>query len=346
MVRYHDSLVKREKVLNILHLAKRHWLAFLSTAILLVVMGLSLNLVWQSYCLRGDMAGSTTQGTETVSGLNTELPGLWLSDKNIQDLKEIVRTSALLITALFALSALLLWYAIHSRTLLARAASIRKKSHDRYRFLTEGPPTIGIVRFSLVDFRLLDCNRAALNITGMPRAEFIGRPVTDFIDARDTGFVNLELEELRAGRSSHYFIVKMPQYHGGVRHIAWHISVIRQLDEEPQAVAILTDISREHEVQIERMEKERLAGVLQMAGAAAHELNQPMQVVSGLLWMLLNKIDKRDPSYKTLRTIYAEVERMTAISRKISAIGSYEVKEYVGETKIIDIDRAAGGRGR
>jgi len=230
--------------------------------------------------------------------------------------------------------------------MLARAAEIRKKSHERYRFLTEGPPTIGIVRFSLVDFKLLDCNRAALSITGMPRSEFVGRPITDFIDGRDLAFVKLELQELRSCRSSHYFTVKMPHYHGGGRHIAWHISVMKLLDEEPQAVAILTDVSKEHEVHLERMEKERLAGVLQMAGAAAHELNQPMQVISGLLWMLLKKMDEQDPSRKTLHTIYAEVERMTAISRKIANIGSYEIKDYVGETKIIDIDRAAEGQRR
>ncbi len=328
-------------MLDIIHFFKRHAVSILAAFCLIIVLAGSIYILWQSYCFQGSLV-SAVQGSIPPSSNRTA--GVLLSPENIQRLKEIIRTSAFLITALFALSSVLLWYAVRSRARLERAASIRKKSHDRYRFLTEGPPTIGMVRFSLVDFRFLDCNRAALNITGMPRAEFVGRSVTDFIDARDTGFVTLELQELRAGRNSHYFTVKMPHYHGGVRHIAWHISVIRQPDEEPQAVAILTDVSREHEVQIERMEKERLAGVLQMAGAAAHELNQPMQVVSGLLWMLLEKMDRRDSSYKMLQTIYTEVERMTAISRKISGISTYEVKEYVGETKIIDIDRAAGGK--
>jgi len=316
----------------------------MAACILAAVLAGSFHLLWQSYCFQGELARQVEGRSEHAA--EGKVSGVWLRMENVQSLREIVQTSAFLITALFSLSAVLLWYALRSRILLARAASIRKKSHDRYRFLTEGPPTIGIVRFSLVDFCLVDCNRAALNITGMPRAEFIGRSVTDFIDDRDIGFVKLELQELRSGRSSHCFTVKMPHYHGGVRHIAWHIAVIRQLDEEPQAVAILTDVSREHEIEIERMEKERLAGVLQMAGAAAHELNQPMQVVSGLLWMLIEKMDPRDPSYRTLQTIYAEMERMTVISRKISGISTYEVKEYVGETRIIDIDRAAAGGGR
>ncbi len=63
-----------------------------------------------------------------------------------------------------------------------------------------------------------------------------------------------------------------------------------------------------------------------------------------MLYMAMQKVDKHDPLYKSLETISSEVERMTAISRKISGISSYETKEYVGDTKIIDIDAAAGNR--
>lgn len=333
-----------------LHFLKRYSVEILVIFILLVVLTGSMWLLWLSYGFEEDFALTAGHMRMAAAGNFTadilDAGRAYLPEEEMHSLRLIMQTGSILIIALFSLCAVLFWYSMRNGTLLARAASIRKKSHDRYRFLTEGPPTIGIVRFSLVDFRLLDCNRAALNITGMPRAEFIGRTLTDFIDSRDTGIATLELQELRGGRSSHEFTVKMLQYHGGIRLITWHISVLKLIDDEPQAVAILTDVSKEHEVRIERMERERLAGVLQMAGAAAHELNQPMQVVSGLLWMLLNKMDKDDPAHKTLETIYSEVERMTVMSRKIAGISSYEVKDYVGETKIIDIDRATGAAAR
>lgn len=331
------------------HFLKRYSVEILLIFILLAVLAGSIWLLWLSYGFQKELTVMTGHSTGAAGNCTKgllESAQLYLTGKGMHGLRMIMQTSSILIVALFSLCAALCWYSMKNRALLARAASIRKKSHDRYRFLTEGPPTIGIVRFSLVDFRLMDCNRAALNITGMPRSEFIERPLTDFIDSRDTGIVIMELQELRGGRVSHHFTVRMPRYHGGIRYITWHISVMKHVDDEPQAVAILTDVSKEHEVQIERMEKERLAGVLQMAGAAAHELNQPMQVVSGLLWMLLEKMDRDDPLYKTLETIYAEVERMTVMSKKIAGISSYEVKDYVGETKIIDIDRAAGTSAR
>ncbi len=324
------------------HLIRKNPAEVTAAMIFILVIAGSAFLIYQTFMLREQLTllYSTAAANATISPHQPFRTTL--TPDTASALQQILWTSAALIILLFSLSAILFWYATRRRAQLARAAAIMKKSHDRYRFLTEGPPTIGIIRFSLVDGRVMDCNRAALNITGVPRADFVGRPVTDFIDSRDSDYVKRELQELRAGRPNHYFTVRMPEFHGGTRVMAWHISVLKFLDEEPQAVAILTDVSREHELQLERIEKERLAGVLEMAGAAAHELNQPMQVVSGKLWMLLQKTDTADPAYRTLKTLHAEIERMTAISRKIASISSYEVKDYVGKTRIIDIDRASG----
>ena len=328
--------------MSLKHIIRKNSVEVAACIIFTLVIAGSAFLIYQSFILKENFGSLYLTTTANATHANQHLFRTTLSPDAACALQHLLWTSAALIILLFSLSAILFWYAARSRALLTRAAAIRKKSHDRYRFLTEGPPTIGIIRFSLVDGRVMDCNRAALNITGLPRADFVGRPVTDFIDPKDLDFVKQELLELRAGRPNHYFTVRMPEFHGGTKIMAWHISVMKFLDEEPQAVAILTDVSKEHELQLERIEKERLAGVLEMAGAAAHELNQPMQVVSGQLWMLLQKTDTTDPAYKTLKTIHAEIERMTSISRKIASISSYEVKEYVGETRIIDIDRAAG----
>ena len=110
---------------------------------------------------------------------------------------------------------------------------------------------------------------------------------------------------------------------------------------EPEAIAMVLDVTHKIKAEEERLEKERLAGVLEMAGATAHELNQPLQVVSGIAWMMLSKLDKDDPNYTRAEKIYKEVERMTNIAQKISAISSYKVKKYVGKTRIIDIEKAA-----
>ena len=47
--------------------------------------------------------------------------------------------------------------------------------------------------------------------------------------------------------------------------------------------------------------------------------------------------------HRAASTIMREAERMADIVRKIGKITKYETKSYVGEQKIIDLDKSAGG---
>ncbi len=88
-------------------------------------------------------------------------------------------------------------------------------------------------------------------------------------------------------------------------------------------------------------ERERLQGVLEMAGAICHELNQPLQIVSGHSEILMMDMEKNDPHYKTVETIKTNIHRLGELTRKIMQITSYQSKPYLKQ-KIIDIDQAAG----
>jgi PAS domain S-box-containing protein len=93
----------------------------------------------------------------------------------------------------------------------------------------------------------------------------------------------------------------------------------------------------------ERIEQaEKQAVVAELAGTAAHELNQPLTSVMGYAEMMKRKLKDSDPFFKPVDIIYREAERMAEIVRKIGKITRYETKAYVGGAKIIDIDKAAG----
>ena len=235
-----------------------------------------------------------------------------------------------------------LWYFINRHIKIVRASAIIRKSHERYRFFTEGPPSIGIVRFDLIDFRAKDVNRAALRLFGRTRAEITGKRLTSLISSSDKKAFLQCMADLQSGKKNAEIVVKVNSNLSENISISWHISSLKAPNSEPEAIAIVLDVTHKIEAREERLEKERLAGVLEMAGATAHELNQPLQVVSGIAWMMRDKLKKDDPNYLNAEKIYEEVERMGNIARKISAISSYKVKKYVGETRIIDIDKAAG----
>ncbi len=94
------------------------------------------------------------------------------------------------------------------------------------------------------------------------------------------------------------------------------------------------------ELQASLIEKEKLQGILEMAGAVCHELNQPLQVVSGISELLTMDIQENNPLYKKMALIKEQTERMGEITLKLAKITSYETKDYL-EGKIVDIDKSS-----
>ena len=129
------------------------------------------------------------------------------------------------------------------------------------------------------------------------------------------------------------------------------ISAALVLDDDGRAIAtvgVFSDL-RERIRMEERLasaqEKlaisQKQAVAVELAGAAAHELNQPLTSVMGYAQVLIRKLGPGDPHVPIARTILEESDRMAAIVRKLGSLTRYETKSYVGGAQIIDLDRAA-----
>jgi PAS domain S-box-containing protein len=104
-------------------------------------------------------------------------------------------------------------------------------------------------------------------------------------------------------------------------------------------ISVVRDISKRKRGEKEAMEKERLQGVLEMAGAICHELNQPLQALYGYSQLLMMDIDDQHPLYDRISKIEHQVERVAAITGKLSETTRYKTKDYLNG-KIIDIAKA------
>ena len=94
-------------------------------------------------------------------------------------------------------------------------------------------------------------------------------------------------------------------------------------------------------MQEERLIQERDRTVIEMAGAASHEINQPLTVIMGRLELLLRHLPKEDEKYKEVEIIYNQAGRIADIVHNIGKITRYEKKKYVGDSSIIDISAAS-----
>ena len=89
------------------------------------------------------------------------------------------------------------------------------------------------------------------------------------------------------------------------------------------------------------IEHEKFSVLIEMAGATAHELNQPLTVILPTVEHALSKIDEHHPLYGDITTLEKQCLRMADLVKKISEITTYQTKPYVGSVQIIDIDKAS-----
>ena len=105
------------------------------------------------------------------------------------------------------------------------------------------------------------------------------------------------------------------------------------------AIETFQDLTKRKEAEKSLRERDRLHGVIEMAGAVCHEMNQPLMVLSGISELLALKIAEDDPLQSTIQKIGAQIERLANINHKLMNITRYKTKNYPGG-KIIDIDKA------
>ncbi len=107
-----------------------------------------------------------------------------------------------------------------------------------------------------------------------------------------------------------------------------------------QTAVLFMDITESKGAEQAKMERERLQGMLEMAGAVSHELSQPLQAMLG--WseiMLARKIP--EPYRKYLLSVTRQVEVVKELISQINNITKYARKDYPGSLSIIDIKKAS-----
>ena len=87
--------------------------------------------------------------------------------------------------------------------------------------------------------------------------------------------------------------------------------------------------------------KEKLDAVVKLANATAHELRQPMQIITSCIALLNNDCPENQEISENLKTIKESCYRMNRIIDKISHITQYKTKSYLGHKTMIDLDKSS-----
>ena len=186
----------------------------------------------------------------------------------------------------------------------------------------------------------IDVNQAFLRTTGYSREEVIGRSSIElgiWVDPEERAEIVQRLREEGVVRNiERRFRMKS----GEIRTVLWSAEVIDYGDEEC-ILAVTRDITDRKRMEEERLKLEKVKGVLETAGAACHELNQPLQFI----FFLLSEVMEGNPRSETLQQMKKQFERLKEITRKLENITTYQTRDYIQGSQIMDINESCREQG-
>lgn len=189
-------------------------------------------------------------------------------------------------------------------------------------------------------------NRAAERLYAKTSHEVVG---VDIRTLYPEGTAHLIMQQIRDnGGRVEDLKIEIVDGNGASVPVSFAGAFIMEGDTAVGSVGVFTDLrekmrmeERLRQAQEQLLSQERQAIVAELAGAAAHELNQPLTSVRNYATLLRRLLELGTPASAAAEVIEGEAERMAEIVRKIGKITKYETKSYVGKQKILDLDRAS-----
>ncbi len=186
--------------------------------------------------------------------------------------------------------------------------------------------------------RITMVNRTFLKNHELKESEAIGRPGHGIIK-----IIEPDDPLIKKVKSENRTVVESRRF-GEDTHLEITISPVSVFDPDGKidfVIGTIQDITAHIRLQEEQRMRERLQGVLEMSGAAVHELNTPIFAALGTAQMLMKDLAQTDVQHDDLKTITRNLKQISELTRKMTRITRYEAKAYVGETKIVDIQKAS-----
>ncbi|MEM7447731.1 MAG: PAS domain S-box protein [Myxococcota bacterium] len=202
-----------------------------------------------------------------------------------------------------------------------------------------------------VDDTIVLFNKSAERIYGLSADEVLGkRRFKSLFPKGEAEHVRALLHSEEQGGIGRMGPVRIDIFDRHSQRIPISFSAALIYDEgvELASFGIFTDL-REQMVIEERLAQaqEKLALsekqilIAELAGTAAHELNQPLTSVLAYAELLTRRLSCGSPEHNAAAVVASEANRMSEIIKKIGKITTYETKSYVGEQRILDLEKAS-----
>ncbi len=182
-------------------------------------------------------------------------------------------------------------------------------------------------------------NDAATRIFGYSPEEIIGSSILKLIPEHLHSDEKTIIENIRAGRRIEHFETVRLAKDGRLVDVSLTISPIK--DEEGRVIGaskILRDVSSRKRMEQSLLQAEKIAATGRMAATIAHEINNPLEAVMNLLYLLRERITD-DDGRGFLATAEDELGRVSHIAKQ--TLGYYRENAAATLASVEDIAKNA-----
>ncbi len=190
------------------------------------------------------------------------------------------------------------------------------------------------------------CNKAfARDIAGLTRDHILGKRPPDLVGQVPEDLVD-RLEGKAKGADRHHglhsFEADVSCADGIRREFLFAINILSpEAGQAAGSVGVMLDLTQKNRAARERAQREKFQGVLETAGGVCHEMNQPLQVISGYAEIMMNETSPDHKMFRMAHQISEQVDRMADITTKLQKITHYETMDYGEHARIIDIHKSS-----
>jgi PAS domain S-box-containing protein len=178
-------------------------------------------------------------------------------------------------------------------------------------------------------------NEAATRVFGYPPEEMIGTSILKLIPENLHSDEKTIIESIRAGRRIEHFETVRLAKDGTLIDVSLTISPIKDAAGRViGASKILRDVSSRKRIEQSLLQAEKIAATGRMAATIAHEVNNPLEAVMNLLYLLRTKVTD-DEGRGFLATAEEELGRVSHIAKQ--TLGYYREHSAASLASVSDI---------
>ena len=171
--------------------------------------------------------------------------------------------------------------------------------------------------FDPVEFRFLNCNDQEAAMLGRPRSEVVGRLLSDFAPPDKYPVMRDMLRQVAAGGVVKDYLLEGELADRPGEKRAWSVNYSPVFSEDGTVRAIsaaLIEITNQKRSEAALIQSEKLAAVGRLASSISHEINNPLEAITNLLYLIAMDEQLPDPLKIYVHMAQSELSRVSQIA--------------------------------